>query len=55
MAHRLAARARADLDQIWDYIFTESGNETAADRVVDAIVERFSLLSDWPRLGRMRK
>jgi toxin ParE1/3/4 len=54
MAHRIAPRARGDLDQIWDYIFTESGHEAAADRAVDAIVERFSLLAEWPRIGRMR-
>jgi toxin ParE1/3/4 len=54
MAHRIVPRARGDLDQIWDYIFTETGNEAAADRAVDAIIERFVLLSRWPRIGRAR-
>jgi toxin ParE1/3/4 len=54
VAHRLAPQARADLNEIWDYIFNESGNETAADRMIDAIVERLTLLSEWPRIGRRR-
>jgi plasmid stabilization system protein ParE len=40
MAHRLAPQALADLDNIWSYIFKESGGTVAADNVVDAITER---------------
>jgi toxin ParE1/3/4 len=54
MPHRLAPRARADLDEIWHYIAVESANEAVADRSIDFITERFFLLSDWPRLGRER-
>lgn len=54
MAHRLAPTARRDLDDIWDYIYQESGREAAADRTIDMIVERFSLLAQWPRSGRRR-
>jgi len=50
----LAPQARHDLDQIWDYIFGETGNEAAADRTIDMIVERFSLLAEWPLIGRKR-
>jgi toxin ParE1/3/4 len=54
MAHRLAPQARADLSTIWNYIVTESGNVAAADGVIDAITERFYLLSRYPRMGRLR-
>ncbi len=54
MAHRLAPEARAELRSIWNYIFKESGNAVAADSVVDAITERFYLLSQFPRMGRSR-
>jgi toxin ParE1/3/4 len=54
MAHRLAPQARAELGSIWNYIFKESGNIVAADSVIDAITERFYLLSQFPRMGRTR-
>jgi plasmid stabilization system protein ParE len=54
MAHRVAAEARAELDAIWYNIVTESGSIAAADRVVDAITERFYLLGQYPRVGRVR-
>jgi toxin ParE1/3/4 len=54
MAHRLAPQARNDLDEIWDYIFRESGSDIVADRTIDIIAERFSLLTQWPRVGRTR-
>jgi toxin ParE1/3/4 len=54
MAHRVAPQARHDLDEIWDYIFKETGAEAAADRAIDMIVESFSLLAEWPRIGRRR-
>jgi toxin ParE1/3/4 len=54
MAHRLAPKARAELGNIWDYIARESGNAAAADRVIDAITERFHLLARYPRTGRAR-
>jgi toxin ParE1/3/4 len=54
MAHRLAPQARAELANIWNYIFKEGGNAVAADKVIDAITERFHLLSQYPRMGRAR-
>ena len=54
MAHRLAPQARAELSNIWNYIVKESGNVGAADGVIDAITDRFCLLSQHPRMGRAR-
>jgi toxin ParE1/3/4 len=54
MAYRLAPQALADLDNIWDYIAEESGHTVAADGVVDAIIKRFHLLNQYPRMGRAR-
>jgi plasmid stabilization system protein ParE len=54
MAHRLAPQERAELSNIWNYIVKESGNAAAADGVIDAITERFYLLSQYPRMGRSR-
>jgi toxin ParE1/3/4 len=54
MAHRLAPRARAELDDIWDYITREGGNAAVADGVIDSITDRFYLLGRYPRLGRAR-
>ena len=54
MAHRLAPQARAGLSNIWNYIVKESGNIAAADSVIDAITERFYLVSQYPRMGRAR-
>lgn len=54
MAHRLAPQARAELDDIWDYITRESGNAAIADCVINSITDRFHLLGQYPRLGRAR-
>ncbi len=54
MAHRLAPQARAQLDHIWNYIASESGSVAAADRVIDAITERFYLLAQFPHMGHAR-
>jgi toxin ParE1/3/4 len=54
MAHRLAPQARAELSNIWAYIVKEGGNIAAADAVIDAITDRFYLLSQYPRMGRAR-
>jgi toxin ParE1/3/4 len=53
MAHRLSREARTDLDDVWLYIASHRNIE-AADRVVDAIIARFLLLSRYPRAGRQR-
>jgi toxin ParE1/3/4 len=54
MAHRRAPEARAELDNIWSYMARESGNAATADAIIDAITERFYLLTQYPRLGRAR-
>jgi toxin ParE1/3/4 len=54
MAHRLASEAGAELDDIWHHIATQSGSVARADRIVDAITNRFHLLASYPRVGRGR-
>jgi len=54
VVHRLAPQARAELSSIWNYIVKEGGDVAAADGVIDAITERFYLLSQYPRMGRSR-
>ena len=54
MAHRLAAKAEADLDDIWYYTAQESHNIEIADRVVNSIADRFLLLATHPHVGRRR-
>ncbi len=52
--HRLARAARTDLEKIWEYVFAGSGSEALADRQLDSIIERFYLLTTYPRIGRAR-
>ena len=54
MAHDVSPEAAEDLDNIWYYVASESGSTDRADRIVDAVTERFYLLSTHPRLGRAR-
>jgi toxin ParE1/3/4 len=53
MPYRLSPLAERDLDEIWIYVAADA-NPTTADRLVEAIVERFNLLADQPRMGRLR-
>jgi toxin ParE1/3/4 len=48
----LSDPARQDLDDIWDYIAED--NPEAADRWIDQLAERFLLLGEHPRVGRLR-
>ena len=52
--HRLSPQAVADLDEIWDYLRSESGTSQIANRIVDSITQRFLLLGRYPHLGRAR-
>ena len=52
--YRLAAPAREDLVEIWEFIAEESGEARTADRAVDAIIERLVMLARNPRAGRLR-
>jgi toxin ParE1/3/4 len=53
MPYRLSRLAERDLDEIWSYVAEDASLETA-DRLIDAIIERFELLSEQPRMGRLR-
>ncbi|MGC4085517.1 MAG: type II toxin-antitoxin system RelE/ParE family toxin [Vicinamibacterales bacterium] len=52
MPYRLTTRARRDLLGIWLHIAEE--NESAADRLIENITERFLLLASHPEAGRTR-
>jgi toxin ParE1/3/4 len=50
---RISPAARRDLDEIWFYIAQD--NIEAADKLVRAVVSRFSKLAVTPDLGRRRE
>lgn len=52
--YRITDEARADLDAIWFYVAERGGIETA-DRLIDAIIERFPLLASTPAMGFARE
>jgi plasmid stabilization system protein ParE len=54
MVHRLAPKARTDLDDIWDFLARESPSEAIAVRQIDSITERYYLLAAHAYLGRAR-
>ena len=54
MAHRVAPRAAADLDDIWFYVANESSSVRVANRLIDSITRRFFQLARHPYLGRAR-
>jgi toxin ParE1/3/4 len=54
VAHRVAPRAEADLDDIWLYVAKESGSMETASRLIDSITERFVFLAGFPYAGRAR-
>jgi plasmid stabilization system protein ParE len=49
MAHHVSALAKADLEDIWEYLYNQSGGNEVADRQIDAITHRFYLLSRRPQ------
>ena len=53
MSYRLSALAEKDLEDIWSYVAEDASLETA-DRLIDAIFDRFELLVEQPRMGRNR-
>ena len=53
MPYRLSSRAEQDLDEVWLYV-AEDASPTTADRLIDDIVDRFDLLAEQPRMGRLR-
>lgn len=52
--YRIAPEAEAELDEIWYYIARDSGSIDRANRVVDAITDRFYFLAAHPAAGRAR-
>ncbi len=55
MAHRLAPRAEADLDEIRLYVAKESTSIEVANRLIDTITDRFFTLAGFPYTGRSRE
>jgi plasmid stabilization system protein ParE len=55
MAHRVAPRTEADLDEIWLYTAKESGSIDIANRLIDTVTDRFFTLSEFPHIGRSRE
>ena len=54
MKHRLSLLSDSDLDDIWYYVASQSGNTDIADRLIGSITDRFFLLTRYPNLGRAR-
>jgi len=53
MSYRLSTLAEQDLDEIWSYV-AEDASATTADRLIDALFDRFERLVEQPRMGRSR-
>jgi len=53
MPYRLSTLAEQDLDEIWSFV-AEDASPATADRLIDAIIDRFELLAEQPRMGRLR-
>jgi toxin ParE1/3/4 len=53
MSYRLSSLAEQDLEEIWFYV-AEDASPTTADRLIDAIFNRFEMLVEQPRMGRNR-
>lgn len=53
MAYQLSPLAEQDLAEIWLYV-AEDASPTTADRLIDAIVDRFNLVAEQPAVGRLR-
>jgi len=54
MGHIRTSQAGSDLNEIWYYVATKSGNLDVADRLIDSITDRFTLLAGYPNMGRAR-
>ena len=51
MAFRVSKDAEGDLDEIFLY-WAQRANLQVADRIIDGIADRFSLLGEHPNAGR---
>ncbi len=54
MAHRLSVQAERDLDDIAYDLARETGSPAIAERLINSIAARFSLLAEHPKVGRAR-
>src|SRR5579859_5021739 len=52
MAHRVAPRAEADLDDIWFHVAKQSGSMETASWLIDSITGRFLFLAGLPYAER---
>ena len=53
MPYRLSPLAEQDLDEIWVFVAQDASLSTA-DRLIDDLIDRFQLLAEQPRMGRLR-
>ena len=51
---QISRAAERDLDDIWQFIATESGNVNTALSVVTSITDAFALLAQLPGAGTLR-
>lgn len=51
---RVSAAAERDLDDIWHYDAANSGSVERANKFVDAITQRLSILAHLPKAGTVR-
>ena len=49
MSYRLSVLAEQDLEESWSYV-AEAASPATADRLIDAIIDRFKLLAEQPRM-----
>lgn len=54
MQYRLSDLAEQDLRETWLHVSSDTSVE-AADRLIDAIFQRIDLLTERPRIGRLRR
>ncbi len=52
MSYQVTPEARADLEEIWEYIAED--NPPAADHLIEAFYKRFTMIAVHPRIGRDR-
>ena len=50
---RLAAQAKADLEEIWEYIGIANDKPAAAHRQIEVLYEKFALLATQPLMGQV--
>ena len=53
-ALRVSAAAERDLDDIWHYVAINSGSVVRANKFVDEITRRLTILASSPKAGTVR-